>query len=125
MEPDYIHLMEGWPVFQWDESALLPLLTETRHAQGRLLGRMEGLGFKLRGEADLSVMTAEVVKSSAIEGERLNDREVRSSLARRLGIDIGTPAGCGTRGFDWNQVALFLRNVERLQDVLRAAQETA
>jgi Fic family protein len=92
MEPKYIHLMEGWPTFQWDESTLLPLLTQTRHAQGRLLGRMEGMGFKLRGEADLSVMTAEVVKSSAIEGERLNDREVRSSLARRLGIDIGTPA---------------------------------
>lgn len=53
---------------------------------------MEGLGFRLRGEADLTVMTAEVVKSSAIEGERLNDGEVRSSLARRLGIDIGGPA---------------------------------
>ena len=92
MEPMYIHLREDWPTFRWDESTLLPLLAHTRHAQGRLLGRMEGLGFKLRGEADLSVMTAEVVKSSAIEGERLNDREVRSSLARRLGIDIGTPA---------------------------------
>jgi Fic family protein len=53
---------------------------------------MEGLEFRLRGEADLAVMTAEVVKSSAIEGERLNDREVRSSLARRLGIDIGGTA---------------------------------
>ena len=92
MKPKYIHLLADWPTFRWDEASLLPLLTQTRHAQGRLLGRMEGLGFKLRGEADLSVMTAEVVKSSAIEGERLNDREVRSSLARRLGIDIGTPA---------------------------------
>jgi Fic family protein len=53
---------------------------------------MEGLGFRLRGEADLAVMTAEVVKSSAIEGERLDDRQVRSSLARRLGIDIGGTA---------------------------------
>ena len=78
MKPKYIHLLADWPTFRWDEASLLPLLTQTRHAQGRLLGRMEGLGFKLRGEADLSVMTVEVVKSSAIEGERLNDREVRS-----------------------------------------------
>jgi len=88
----YIHLREDWPSFRWDEAGLGPLLASTRHAQGRLLGRMEGLGFRLRGEADLAVMTAEVVKSSAIEGERLNDREVRSSLARRLGIDIGGTA---------------------------------
>jgi Fic family protein len=77
------------PSFRWETSALAPLLADTRHAQGRLLGRMEGLGFELCGEADLAVMTAEVVKSSAIEGEQLNDREVRSALARRLGIDIG------------------------------------
>ena len=85
----YIHQREDWPSFRWDEAGLAPLLAAVRHDQGRLLGRMEGLGFRLRGEADLAVMTAEVVKSSAIEGERLNDREVRSSLARRLGIDIG------------------------------------
>jgi Fic family protein len=89
MTARYIHLREDWPSFRWDTSALAPLLADTRHAQGRLLGRMEGLGFELCGEADLAVMTAEVVKSSAIEGEQLNDREVRSSLARRLGIDIG------------------------------------
>jgi len=92
MTAGYIHLREDWPAFRWDASALAPLLADTRHAQGRLLGRMEGLEFRLRGEADLAVMTAEVVKSSAIEGERLNDREVRSSLARRLGIDIGGTA---------------------------------
>jgi Fic family protein len=92
MEAKYIHLHEDWPSFGWDETALFPLLTETRHAQGKLLGRMQGLGFRLRGEADLAVMTAEVVKSCAIEGERLNEQEVRSSLARRLGIDIGATA---------------------------------
>ena len=89
MSQNYIHQLEDWPRFQWDAGALAPLLAETRHAQGRLLGRMEGLGFRLRDEADLVVMTSEVVKSSAIEGERLNDQEVRSSLARRLGLDAG------------------------------------
>jgi Fic family protein len=89
MSPKYIHQLEDWPRFQWDAGALAPLLAATRHAQGRLLGRMEGLGFRLRDEADLVVMTSEVVKSSALEGERLNDQEVRSSLARRLGLDAG------------------------------------
>ena len=64
-------------------------LANVRHAQGRLLGRMDGLGFRLRGEANLAVLTDEVVKSSAIEGQLLDDRQVRSSLARRLGIDAG------------------------------------
>ena len=82
-------MRDGWPSFRWDEADLVPGLAATRHAQGRLLGRMEGLGFRLRGEANLAVMTAEVVKSSAIEGELLDELEVRSSLARRLGIDVG------------------------------------
>ena len=84
----YIHMREEWPDFKWREAELAPLLASTRHAQGRLLGRMEGLGFELRGEADLTVLTAEIVKSSAIEGEALDDREVRSSIARRLGMDV-------------------------------------
>jgi len=100
MATTYIHLLGNWPSFRWDEAGLAPLLAEVRHDQGRLLGRMQGLGFRLRGEADLAVMTAEVVKSSAIEGERLDDREVRSSLARRLGIDIGgaVPASRAVEG---------------------------
>lgn len=89
MTARYIHQRERWPALRWDADALTVLLTQTRHAQGRLLGRMEGLGFRLRGEADLAVMTDEVIKSSAIEGETLDARQVRSSLARRLGIDIG------------------------------------
>ena len=92
MEAKYIHVCDDWPAFRWDKVVLAPLLAETRHVQGRLLGRMEGLGFRLRGEADLAVMTTEVVKSSAIEGEQLDDREVRSSLARRLGIEEGGTA---------------------------------
>jgi len=89
MDTVYIHTRRDWPDFRWDQAKLSCRFAETRHTQGRLLGRMEGLGFQLRREADLAVMTAEVVKSSAIEGERLDDRQVRSSLARRLGMDIG------------------------------------
>jgi len=89
MNAMYIHMREDWPAFRWDEAGLAARLAAIRHAQGRLLGRMEGLGFGLRGEANLAAMTAEVVKSSAIEGEVLDDRQVRSSLARRLGIDAG------------------------------------
>ena len=85
----YIHQHDDWPSLRWDGDALALHLAAVRHAQGKLLGRMEGLGFRLRDEADLVSMTAEIVKSSAIEGERLNDQEVRSSLARRLGVDIG------------------------------------
>jgi Fic family protein len=89
MKAKYIHLEPGWPALRWDAEALAVLLAHTRHAQGRLLGQMQGLGFRLCGEADLAVMTDEVVKSSAIEGEILDLQQVRSSLARRLGIDVG------------------------------------
>lgn len=88
MTTKYIHQQPDWPSLRWDADALAVLLAETRHAQGRLLGRMDGLGLRLRGEADLAVMTDEVVKSSAIEGEVLDIRQVRSSLARRLGLDV-------------------------------------
>lgn len=63
-------------------------LAAVRHRQGRLLGRMEAVGFDLRSEANLAVLTSDVVKSSAIEGEVLNPSEVRSSLARSLGLDV-------------------------------------
>ncbi len=72
----------------WDAAALASKLADTRHRQGRLLGRMEGLGFDLRREASLGALTRDVVKSSAIEGETLNPEEVRSSIATRLGIDV-------------------------------------
>tara|TARA_B100001248_G_scaffold262563_1_gene259440 strand:- start:2783 stop:3892 length:1110 start_codon:yes stop_codon:yes gene_type:complete len=84
----WIHEQEDWPNFVWDTEVLASKLTEMRHRQGRLLGRMEGLGFDLRQEASLDVLTSDVVKSSAIEGEYLNPEEVRSSIARRLGIDV-------------------------------------
>ena len=68
----YIHDLPNWPNFTWDQAKLSPLLAEVRHKQGRLLGRMEGLGFQLRSEASLATLTSDVVKSSAIEGEVLN-----------------------------------------------------
>jgi Fic family protein len=91
----YIHELPEWPNFKWDDRKLLPLLAEARHQQGRLFGRMEALGFRLRAEATLSTLTADVVKSSAIEGERLDAEEVRSSIARRLGMDFGATKESG------------------------------
>ena len=88
----YIHERTDWPNFTWDSAKLSPVLAEVRHKQGRLLGRMEGLGFQLRNEASLATLTSDVVKSSAIEGEVLNPELVRSSIARRLGMDIGGAA---------------------------------
>ena len=85
-EPTYIHLRQDWPAFRWNDAALSPLLAATRHAQGLLLGKMASIGFQLKGDADLMIMTTETVQSSAIEGEKLDARQVRSSLARRLGI---------------------------------------
>lgn len=88
----YIHENANWPNFTWDSAKLSPVLANVRHKQGRLLGKMEGLGFQLRNEASLATLTSDVVKSSAIEGEVLNPELVRSSIARRLGIDIGGAA---------------------------------
>ena len=87
--PTYIHELPGWPGFRWNAEGLGEQLAAVRHRQGRLIGRMEGLGLKLRTEATLQTLTEEVVKSSEIEGEILDKDQVRSSLARRLGVDIG------------------------------------
>lgn len=84
----WIHEHQNWPNFTWDSEILASQLADVRHRQGRLLGRMEYLGFELKREASLNTLTNDVVKSSAIEGENLNPEEVRSSIARRLGIDI-------------------------------------
>ena len=90
----YIHESETWPRFRWKEEVLSARLADVRHRQGRLMGRMETLGFPLRDEAVLQTLTEEVLKSSEIEGEILDRDQVRSSIARRLGMDIGglTPA---------------------------------
>jgi len=85
----YIHELPDWPRFRWDAARLASTLTGVRHLQGRLIGQMEALGFKVRQEAVLRTLTEDVVKSSDIEGETLDADQVRSSVARRLGIDIG------------------------------------
>src|SRR5271169_4406174 len=85
----FIHERTGWPAFRWDHARISPRLVDVRHRQGRLIGRMEGLGFQLRAEAVLDSLTEEVLKSSEIEGEELDRDQVRSSIARRLGMDIG------------------------------------
>lgn len=91
----YIHENPDWPNLKWNDAKLSPLLAAVRHRQGRLLGRMEGFGFRLRAEATLTTLTSDVIKSSAIEGERLDADEVRSSIARRLGLDFGVTKAAG------------------------------
>jgi Fic family protein len=91
----YIHEDPDWPSLTWDNAMLLPLLADVRHRQGRLLGRMESLGFRLRAEATLTTLTSDVIKSSAIEGAHLDAAQVRSSIARRLGLDFGGSVRAG------------------------------
>jgi len=85
----YIHELSNWPRFEWNREQLAKPLADVRHRQGRLSGHMEALGFNLRQEAVLETLAADVIKSSEIEGEKLNAEQVRSSIARRLNIDIG------------------------------------
>jgi Fic family protein len=85
----YIHELPYWPRLSWNRERLAEPLAAVRHRQGRLIGHMEGLGFNLRQEAVLQTLTADVLKSSEIEGEKLDPDQVRSSIARRLGMDIG------------------------------------
>ena len=85
----YIHEQPGWPDLRWERESLADKLAAVRRRQGRLIGRIEALGFDLRQEAVLLTFTEDVLKSSDIEGEKLDAEQVRSSIARRLGIDIG------------------------------------
>lgn len=84
----YIYQLPEWSLFRWSENRIGPLLGEVRYQQGRLLGRMESYGFPLQEEASLQTLTLDVTKSSEIEGEILNPDQVRSSIARHLGMDI-------------------------------------
>ena len=84
----YIYQLKNWPKFVWDDRQIASLLGGVRNRQGRLIGRMESLGFSLRSEATLRTLTIDVLKSSEIEGEILDPAQVRSSIARRLGMDI-------------------------------------
>lgn len=84
----FIHQKENWPNFEWENDEIVNLLSEARNLQGRLIGKMESLGFDLRNEALLETLTLDVLKSSEIEGEYLNPDQVRSSIARKLGMEI-------------------------------------
>jgi len=84
----YIWQQTTWPDFTWDDAALSTLLSQANKEQGRLKGKLEAMGFETQGEALLQTLTEDVIKSSDIEGEKLNSAQVRSSIARRLGMDI-------------------------------------
>jgi len=112
----YIHEHPDWPSFSWDSGTLATPLASVRHKQGRLLGKMLALGFDLRAEASLDVLISDVIKSSAIEGQELDADEVRSSIARRLGIDTaGLPkAGRDVEGI----VEMMLDATQRFETPL-------
>jgi len=84
----FIYQNDNWPNFTWNNDEIVNLLSEARNLQGRLIGKMESLGYELRNEALLDTLTLDVLKSSEIEGEYLNPDQVRSSIARRLGMEI-------------------------------------
>lgn len=84
----YIHEQDGWPELYWDNALLLTALSEVRHKQGRLKGYMQALGFIIKTETKLQTLTQDVLKSSEIEGELLDRAQVRSSIARQLGLDV-------------------------------------
>jgi len=119
----YIHEHKDWPNFRWSQERLADQLAAVRHRQGRLIGHMEALGFHLRAEAVLQTLTEDVLKSSEIEGEKLDREQVRSSIARRLGMDVGalTPADRNVEGvvemmLDATQKFGAPLTVERLSD---------
>jgi Fic family protein len=114
----YIHQDAKWPNFTWDSAEVLSLLASVRHRQGRLFGRMESLGFELREEAVLRTLTEDVTKSSEIEGEVLDKEQVRSSIARRLGMDVGAvlPADRNVEGV----VEMMLDATQRFREPLTA-----
>ena len=96
----FIWKQKAWPQFEWDNTRLSRPLAEARHKQGLLIGQMNALGFRHKEEALLNTLTQDVLKTSEIEGEKLDPNQVRSSIARRLGLDIAglVPADRGVEG---------------------------
>lgn len=96
----WIHEHQNWPNFTWNAEILSSKLANIRNKQGLLIGKMDNLGFDLKQEASLNTLIRDVIKSSAIEGENLDPEEVRSSIARRLGLDIAglIPSGRDVEG---------------------------
>lgn len=113
MGRSHIWSQAEWPDFRWDKNVLADRLAAVRYKQGRFLGRMSALGFDLSQEALLETLAADAIKSNEIEGEFLNPQSVRSSLARRLGIEQG----------DLGQMAPEDRNVEGIVEVVVDASE--
>ena len=101
----YIHEKDNWTNFRWDNDKILPILTSVRHLQGKLLGQMESLGFDLTEKATLESLVLDVIDTSKIEGEFLNPELVRSSIARKLGIE----------GIEFSTIP---RNIDGIVDVL-------
>jgi Fic family protein len=89
---NYIWQASDWPNWRFDLAALAQPMAEVSRAQGLLIGRLANVGVALRDRASLAALTEDVVKTSEIEGEQLNVESVRSSIARRLGVDIGALA---------------------------------
>ena len=85
----YIYQNTDWHCFRWCGEKIQNLLLEIKKSQGYLLGKMDSLGFDVKNNALLQVLTENIIKSSEIEGQILDKHLVRSSIARRLGIDIG------------------------------------
>ena len=85
----YIYQLTDWPRLTWDNEAIISLLSEVRNKQGRLTGKMEAIGFTIQDQALLETLSQDILTSSEIEGEYLNTTQVRSSIARKLGVDIG------------------------------------
>lgn len=85
----YIYQHKNWPDFHWSKDSIMDGLAATRHKQGRLLGKMENIGFELQTEAQLEILTQDIIMTSEIEGEHLDLQQVRSSVARKLGLELG------------------------------------
>ena len=85
----YIYQRPDWPQWRWDHERLTAQISRVRHRQGHLIGRATGVGFPLRREAQLEVFALDLIKSNEIEGNKLDTHEVRSSIAKRLGIELG------------------------------------
>ena len=115
----YIYQQPAWPSFSWHHEHIGSLLGPVRHQQGRVLGQMEALGFALQAEATLQTLTLDVLKSSEIEGEMLPAEQVRSSVARHLGLEVGglVPAERRVEGV----VAMLVDATQAYQQPLTAA----
>ena len=91
----YIHERKDWPHFHWNMEKLAEPLASVRYRQGGLIGQMEGLGFRLQQEAVLETLTKDVLKTSEIEGEKLDAEQVRSSMAQASGHGHRRPQARG------------------------------